>query len=320
MRRAAQSLRELLELILGDEQAAQRAVLFLEQETTQRARGAAGGDAAHRRERVDARHQRRERFLDAAAQAARFASAHRVGGRELAVQASDAQAECLLEAQLRGVADRELETAAAEVEAERGLFAQTDAAAKRREDQARLFLPRQDPHVRVQCAAELLGELAAVLRVAQRGGRDRQRLLRARALGHATQAARRVDRALARLGRNQSVGSDRRAEAQHLALARHPLHVTVRRRVGDEHVERRAAQIRHGDAHALAFRARAERMSRRRKIGRAQRLAERSLEHPRRSLRHAAAAFELERTGRQLLDQTGNQIAVRAQHHRAVPE
>src|SRR5258706_4267529 len=193
VRRAAQSLRELLELILGDEQAAQRAVLFLEQETTERARGAAGCDAAHRRERVDARHQRRERLLDAAAQAARFASAHRVGGRELAVQRSATQPECLFEAQLRGVADRELETAAAEVEAERGLFAQTDAAAKRREDQARLFLPRQDPHVRVQCAAELLGELAAVLRVAQRGGRDRQRLLRARALRPATQAARRVD-------------------------------------------------------------------------------------------------------------------------------
>ena len=234
---------------------------------------------------VDVRRERRLDPLRAARAPRRRSSGRRVRARRAG--ASTPSGSVVLEAQVRGVADRELEAAAAEVEAERAARRRARrGGGTRRRSAAPPPGPRgcarRSSSARPSCSASL----RPLLRVAQRGGRDRDApppRRRARAA--------RPSRRAASTARSQVSGGitpsprDRRAEPQHLALARDPLEVSVGRRVGDDHVERRAAEVGDGDADLLALGARAERVARRRDVRDAQRLAVVPLEHPGRALR-----------------------------------
>ena len=282
VRRAAQLLRQLLELVGRDEQAADRAVLLFEQQPAERARGAAGGDAARglRATRMWSTCGASSR-LDPLAQLARFGAGHGIGRLELSVQARDAEPQRLLEAQVRR-------------------RCRPRARGCRRPGRARAPARRPDPRgggTRRRSAAPLPGRTGCARRSRARGraarpacarcARRAARRSRSRAAPPRPRArAARPSRLAASTARSHVSGGIKPSapiaapEPQHLALARDALQVSVRRRVGDHHVERGAAEVGDGDAHLLALGARAERVPRRRDVRDAQRLAVVPLEDP----------------------------------------
>ena len=170
-----------------------------------------------------------ELLAHARADRALLVARHRVRAHQLGVQARGAERQRRLEAHVAVVAGDQLEAAAAEIEAEREPRADLQLAAERGEGEPRLFGAREDaaPGRRSprRSAAATVG---AVARVAQRRGRDGDQQVDvvrvARALA---EQPRGLDGALADVVGHATAVGDRRAEAQHHALAQHAAHVAV---------------------------------------------------------------------------------------------
>ena len=180
---------------------------------------------------------------------ARSRERRRIGARAGLGQADDAELQRRRVVQLLRVGEDDLERAAAEIEQRHPPLAEVQRAARAQVDEARLLVAADDADVDARLVARRAHELAAVLGLAHRAGRDRHQRVDVVAIGDAAKRAQGVQPAPEHLGRDHPVVQGRVAEPDHLLGAVEHVDVPARSDVRHDQVERVRADVERGDPH-----------------------------------------------------------------------
>jgi hypothetical protein len=157
--------------------------------------------------------------VDEAVELALVARRHRIALHEALGQPDHAQLEALSAFHGRAGAARDLDAATADVDDDADVAGEADAVRRGPVNQAGLFGAGNDMRADAGGFGDLLEELAAVLRLARRAGRDSDDLVHAVAVGEAAELRHHLKRGVHGLGRERAAVETARAEADHLLFA-----------------------------------------------------------------------------------------------------
>ena len=200
--------------------------------------GRAGGDGG------------RDRFLDESAELSALGSRHRVVLHHRAGKTRGAQREGVRPSDGLALHERDLQAATAQVERDPRLIGQCDARADARHRALDLLVPTQDADRHAERPAERLGQPRLIGGVAERGGRHGPDRLRPCPLRDVAEPRDGVQRPVEQIVGHPAARGDLGTQVEDHPIAQDVRERTLRRRIGDEQLERRAAEVEDGAPHA----------------------------------------------------------------------
>ena len=209
----------------------------------------AGRHRADRRQRLDLLAHAVEGRADPVAQPPHLALARRIVRDDLAGEPGGPDAQRRGPRHAVTVADGELEAPAAEVQPEGRPRPQRHARPQPGEDEPRLVEPVEEPNGAPRSQRQPAGQGVAVRGVAEGAGRQDQDSFGAVTLSQRAEARHDLDGGFLDVAGDRAALADRPAEADRLAIAQARVERAVGQHVGDEEVERGAAQVEDGESH-----------------------------------------------------------------------
>jgi hypothetical protein len=196
---------------------------------------------------------RPEQLLDLGLDRAPVAPRHRVGPHEGGRDPCGTEREGLGPSDPSGVDERHLEAPTTEVDRDPRVGRDRDARSDACDGRARLQVTGEDPQRRADRRLDRGCELRPVRRFAERRGRHRDHLVYGGPIDQIAEATDDLGGAIQRAGRHAAGGGDFGPEVQDDAVPYHRGQPAVGLDVADEELERGAAEIEDGDAHARSL-------------------------------------------------------------------